>query len=71
MSEEDIAANDLESNIEDARQRNDKLKRGTELEVTSIREKFNEVKNSYEKFEAKWKTEMEKYVAAHAKLQRK
>ena len=68
MSEEDIAASDLESNIENAKQRNDKIKEETELEGIQIRDAFTKLMNSYKAFEANFQTELKRCNAAFSEL---
>ena len=70
MSEEDIAASDLESNIENAKQTNDKIKKETELECVQVREEFAKLMNSYKVFEAKMENELKMCSAAFSELDR-
>ena len=70
MSEEDIAASDLESNIENAKQTNDKIKKETELECVQVREEFAKLMNSYKVFEAKMENELKMCNAAFSELDR-
>ena len=70
MSEEDIAASDLEANIEHAKQRNNKIKKETELECVQVREAFAKLMNSYKAFEAKMENELKKCNAAFSELYR-
>ena len=68
MSEEEIAASDLESNITDAKLRNEKIKQETESETKLIEENFGKLMTSYKKFNAKMETELRNVAIAFSKL---
>ena len=69
MSEEEIAASDLEANIVDAKQRNNKIKSETEAEVQYVRENINKLMCSYKAFNTKIDAEMRKVEQAFGKLE--
>lgn len=69
MSEEEIAASDLESTITDAKQTNERIKGETESEITLIRDNFGKLMNSYKTFNAKMDIELRKVALAFSKLE--
>ena len=69
MSEEEIAASDLESSIIDAKQRNEKIKNETEAEVLHVQENIKKLMECYKAFNTKMEAEMRKVGQAFAKLE--
>ena len=71
MSEEDIAASDLESNIQDVKQRNEKTKKESEMECVQVREAFAKLMKSYKAFEANIEKELKLCNVAFSELEKK
>ena len=68
MSEEEIAASDLNSKIAEAKQKNDSIKREIEDLQKSVREHFCTLKNAYMAFCARMESETKKVQDAFNEL---
>lgn len=68
MSEEEIAASDLNSKIAEAKQKNDSIKREIEDLQKSVREHFYTLKNAYMAFCARMESETKKVQDAFNEL---
>ena len=64
MSEEEIAASDLESKIAEVNRQNDEIKRLTEKEAAMTRDAFNELRSSYLIFDRRMDEELRKLALA-------
>ena len=60
MSEEEIAASDLESKIAEVNRQNDEIKRLKEKEAAMTRDAFNELRSSYLIFDRRMDEELRK-----------
>ena len=60
MSEEEIAASDLESKIAEVNRQNDEIKRLKEKEEAITRDAFNELRSSYLIFDRRMDEELRK-----------
>ena len=69
MSEEEIAASDLESSIADAKRRNEKIKSETDAEVKVVRENIGKLMDAYRRFNAKIEGDMKKVGESFSKLE--
>ena len=68
MSEEEIAASDLDASITSAKQRNKNIEIDTEKEVQHVRETVGKLFESYKMFNAKMEGEVKKVERAFAEL---
>ena len=64
MSEEEIAASDLESKIAEVNRQNDEIKRLKEKEEAITRDAFNELRSSYLIFDRRMDEELRKLASA-------
>ena len=64
MSEEEIAASDLESKIAEVNRQNDEIKRLKEKEAAMTRDAFNELRSSYLIFDQRMDEELRKLALA-------
>ena len=64
MSEEEIAASDLESKIAEVNRQNDEIKRLREKEAATTRDAFNELRSSYLIFDRRMDEELRKLALA-------
>ena len=64
MSEEEIAASDLESKIAEVNRQNDEIKRLKEKEAAMTRDAFNELRSSYLIFDRRMGEELRKLALA-------
>ena len=64
MSEEEIAASDLESKIAEVNRQNDEIKRLKEKEEAITRDAFNELRSSYLIFDRRMDEELRKLALA-------
>ena len=64
MSEEEIAASDLESKIAEVNRQNDEIKRLNEKEAARTRDAFNELRSSYLIFDRRMDEELRKLALA-------
>ena len=64
MSEEEIAASDLESKIAEVNRQNDEIKRLNEKEAAMTRDAFNELRSSYLIFDRRMDEELRKLALA-------
>ena len=64
MSEEEIAASDLESKIAEVNRQNDEIKRLKEKEEAMTRDAFNELRSSYLIFDQRMDEELRKLALA-------
>lgn len=64
MSEEEIAASDLESKIAEVNRQNDEIKRLKEKEAAMTRDAFNELRSSYLIFDRRMDEELRKLALA-------
>ena len=64
MSEEEIAASDLESKIAEVNRQNDEIKRLKEKEAAMTRDAFNELRSSYLILDRRMDEELRKLALA-------
>ena len=64
MSEEEIAASDLESKIAEVNRQNDEIKRLKEKEAAMTRDAFNELRSLYLIFDRRMDEELRKLALA-------
>ena len=64
MSEEEIAASDLESKIAEVNRQNDEIKRLKEKEAAMTRDAFNELRSSYLIFDRRMDEELRRLALA-------
>jgi len=64
MSEEEIAASDLESKIAEVNRQNDEIRRLKEKEAAMTRDAFNELRSSYLIFDRRMDEELRKLALA-------
>ena len=64
MSEEEIAASDLESKIAEVNRQNDEIKRLKEKEEAMTRDAFNQLRSSYLIFDRRMDEELRKLALA-------
>ena len=64
MSEEEIAASDLESKIAEVNRQNDEIKRLKEKEAAMTRDAFNELRSQYLIFDRRMDEELRKLALA-------
>ena len=69
MSEEEIAASDLDASINSAKQRNKQIETETEGEVQHVQETVQQLFDSYKGFNTKIEDEMQKVRVAFEKLE--